>query len=129
MGIRLTVTTHIFGLSTGQRTVPVSVVVPAAGFSVWELIARKIEQELSECADRQRPSLSGEAFSPEELLGVAPLALHSLREEIERAQRAFAAREFMVVIDNQRVCDPDEVLVVKPDTCVEFIKILPMVGG
>ena len=35
----------------------------------------------------------------------------------------------MVVVDNQRVCDPDEILVVSPHTRVEFIKILPMVGG
>jgi hypothetical protein len=128
--MKLTVTTHIFGLPTGQRTVPVSVTVPSAGLSVRELIARKIEQEWSESAERQRPGLSGEAFSSEELLGAAPLALCSdAREEVERAQRAFAAREFMVVIDNQRVCDPDEVLSLNPDTRVEFIKILPMVGG
>ena len=128
--MRLTVTTHIFGLPTGQRTVPVSVAVPSAMLSVRELIARKIEQEWSECAEQRRPGLSGEAFSSEELLGAAPLALRGgAGEEIERAQRAFAAREFMIVVDNQRVCDPDEVLVVKPNTCVEFIKILPMVGG
>ena len=128
--MRLTVTTHIFGLPSGQRTVPVSVAVPAAGLSVRDLIARKIEQEWTECAERRRPGLSGEAFSSEELLGGAPLAFCSdAREEVERAQQAFAARAFMVVVDNQRVCDPDEVLVVNPHTRVEFIKILPMVGG
>ncbi len=128
--MRLTITTHLFGLPTGQRTVPVSVTVPSAGLSVRELIARKIEQEWSECTDQQRPGLSGEAFSSEALLGVAPLALQGdAREEVERAQQAFAAREFMIVVDNQRVCDPDKVLVINPDTRVEFIKILPMVGG
>ena len=128
--MRLTVTTHIFGLPTGQRTVPVSITVPSAGLSVRDLIARKIEQEWSECADRQRPGLSGEAFSFEELLGVAPLVWRDdACEEIVRAQQAFAAREFMIVVDNQRVCNPDDILAVKPGTRVEFIKILPMVGG
>lgn len=128
--MRLTVTTHIFGLPTGQRTVPVSVTLPVAGLSVRELITRKIKQEFSECTERQRSGLSGEAFSSEALLGAVPLALSGdAHEEVERAQQAFAAREFMVVVDNQRVCDPDEVLVVNPDTRVEFIKILPMVGG
>lgn len=128
--MRLTVTTHIFGLPSGQRTVPVSVAVPPTGLSVRDLIARKIEQEWTEYVERRRPGLSGEAFSSEELLGAAPLALCSdAREEVERAQQAFAARAFMVVVDNQRVCDPDEILVVNPHTCVEFIKILPMVGG
>ena len=128
--MRLTVTTHIFGLPSGQRTVPVSVAVPPAGLSVRDLIARKIEQEWTEYAERRRPGFSGEAFSPEELLGDAPLALCSdAREEVERAQQAFMAREFMVVVDNQRVCDPDDALALNPHTRVEFIKILPMVGG
>jgi hypothetical protein len=128
--MRLTVTTHIFGLPTGQRTVPVSLTVLSTRLSVRELIARKIEQEFSECAARQRPGLSGEAFSCEELLGGGPPALRGdASEEVERAHQAFTAREFMVVIDNQRVCNPDDVLVVNPGTRVEFIKILPMVGG
>ena len=128
--MRLTVTTHIFGLPSGQRTVPVSVAVPPAGLSVRDLIARKIEQEWTEYVEWRRPGLSGEAFSSEELLGDAPLALCSdAGQEVERAQQAFAARAFMVVVDNQRVCDPDDILVVSPHTRVEFIKILPMVGG
>ena len=128
--MRLTITTHIFGLPSGQRTVPVSVTVPVAGLSVRDLIARKIEQEWTEYANQQRPGFSGEAFSSEALLGAAPLAPRDdSHEEVERAQQAFAAREFMIVVDDQRVCDPDEVLVVSPDTRVEFIKILPMVGG
>lgn len=128
--MRLTVVTHIFGLPAGQRSVPVSVAVPPGGLSVRDLISRKIEQEFAECVDRKRAGLSGEAFSSEELLGSAPLAPHGdAGREVERAQRAFAARGFMVVIDDQRVGDPDEVLAVKPGTRVEFIKILPMVGG
>ena len=128
--MRLTVVTHIFGLPGGQRTVPVSVTVPAAGLSVRDLISRKIGQEFSECVERKRPGLTGEAFSPEELLGVAPLAVHDEADrEVERAQQAFAAREFMVVIDDRRVGDPDAMLVTCPETRVEFIKILPMVGG
>ena len=128
--MRLTVITHIFGLPAGQRTVLVSVAVPPAGLSVRDLISRKIEQEFSECIDQKRSGLSGEAFSSEELLGAAPLAAHGdAGREVERAQQAFAARQFMVVIDDQRVGDADEVLVVNPETRVEFIKILPMVGG
>ena len=128
--MRLTVVTHIFGLPAGQISVPVSVTVPPWGLSVRDLICRKIEQEFAECAGRKRPGLCGEAFSPEELLGTAPLAVHGdAGREVERAQRAFAARGFMVVVDDRRVDDPDQTLSVSPDTRVEFIKILPMVGG
>ena len=126
--MRLTVVTHIFGLPAGQVSVPVSVTVPPAGLSVRDLICRKIEQEFAEYAGRKRPGLCGEAFSAEALLGAAPVHGDAGRE-VERAQRAFAAREFMVVIDDRRVDDPDQALALGPDTRVEFIKILPMVGG
>ena len=128
--MRLTVVTHIFGLPAGQLTVPVSVTVPPGGLSVRELIARKIEQEFAACAGGGRPRLCGEAFSAEELLGAAPLAVHGdPGREVERAQQAFAARRFMVVVDDRRVGDPDQVLAVNPQSRVEFIRILPMVGG
>ena len=128
--MRLTVLTHIFGLPAGQRTVPVSITVPPNGLSVRDLICRKIEQEFSECVDRKRSGLSGEAFTSEELLGTAPLDVQrDAGREVERAQQAFAAREFMVVIDDHRVGDPDEMLAVNSKTRIEFIKILPMVGG
>ena len=128
--MRLTVVTHIFGLPAGQISVPVCVTVPPAGLSVRDLISRKIEQEFAECANQKRPGLCGEAFSAEALLGAAPLAVRGdAGREAERARQAFAAREFMVVVDDQRVNDPDQVLMLNPGSRVEFIKILPMVGG
>lgn len=128
--MRLTVITHIFGLPAGRLSVPVSVTVPTGGLSVRELICRKIQQEFLECVDRTRSGLCGEAFSSEELLRREPLPMYGeAGGEVERAHRAFAAREFMVVVNDQRVADPDEVLVLNPETRVEFIKILPMVGG
>jgi len=35
----------------------------------------------------------------------------------------------MIVVDNQRVWAPDTLLTLGPETQVEFIKILPLVGG
>lgn len=35
----------------------------------------------------------------------------------------------MIVISDQRILDPEAVLTLRPDTQVEFIKILPLVGG
>jgi hypothetical protein len=50
-------------------------------------------------------------------------------DEIARAQQAFTARAYMIVADNQRVWAPDTLLTLRPETQVEFIKILPLVGG
>jgi hypothetical protein len=35
----------------------------------------------------------------------------------------------MIVINDQRILDPEAVITLLPDTRVEFIKILPLVGG
>lgn len=128
--MRLTVMTHVFGMPDGQRSVPVSVTVPPQGLNVRDLISRKIRQEITECVEGKRSGLSGETLSEEELLGGAPLPVHAdAGKEVDRAHKAFAARGFMVVIDDRRVADCDDVLPVSPDSRVEFIKILPMVGG
>jgi len=131
--MQLTVTTIIFGLPTGQRLSQVCLTLPTTTLVVGELIAHKVRQEVEECLAHQRLGLSGEYLSPEELLraagpraGVMPGAV---ADEISRAQQAFAARAYMIVVDNRRVWRSDEVLTLHAQTQVEFIKILPLVGG
>jgi hypothetical protein len=131
--MQLTVTTIIFGLPTGQRTSRVCLTLPVAALTVQELIAYKVRQEVEEFCTYQRPDVSGEYLTPEELLGVTPTALSGVTvttlDEIARAQQAFSARAYMIVVDNQRVWEPDTLLTLRPETQVEFIKILPLVGG
>lgn len=104
--MQVTVTTIIFGLPGGKRVQQTSLTLPAATITVRELIAQKADQEVAEHA-----------------------AQDIADDEIAPAQRALAARDYMVVIDNQRIVDPDTVVTLDPDTRVEFIKILPLVGG
>ena len=129
----LTVTTIIFGLPTGQRTSHVCLILPVATLTVQELIAYKVRQEVEEFCTHQRPDVSGEYRTPEELLGVTTSASRGVTgtalDEIARAQQAFIARAYMIVVDNQRVWEPDTLLTLRPETPVEFIKILPLVGG
>jgi hypothetical protein len=128
--MQLTVTTIIFGLPTGQRLSHVRLALPAARLAVRELIAHKVRQEVEECLTQQRPGLSGEYLSPEELLGaMASATPGAVGEEIVRAQQAFAARAYMLVVDNRRVWGLEDILTLGPATQVEFIKILPLVGG
>lgn len=131
--MQLTVTTIIFGLPTGQRTSHVRLTLPDGTLTVQELIAYKVCQEVEECLAHQRSGVSGEYLVPEELLGGAASAYRmmpgAVAEEIARAQQAFAARAYMIVVDNQRMWDAEAVLSLRPETQVEFIKILPLVGG
>jgi len=126
----LTVTTIIFGLPTGQRLSHVRLVLPAAHLTVRELIAHKVRQEVEECLTHQRSGLSGEYLLPEELLGTAASATPgTVVDETIRAQQAFTARAYMLVVDNRRVWNLQDLLTLGPTTQVEFIKILPLVGG
>ena len=128
--MQLTVTTIIFGLPTGQRLSHVRLALPAARVAVRELIAHKVRQEVEECLMHQRSGLSGEYLAPEELLGVLSRTTPgAVEDEIARAQQAFAARAYMIVVDNRRIWDLEAMLTLGPTTQVEFIKILPLVGG
>jgi hypothetical protein len=128
--MQLTVTTVVFGLPTGQRLSHVRLTLPVARVAVRELIAHKVRQEVEECLNHQRSELSGEYLSPEELLGAVSIAMpDTVGDEIIRAQQAFAARAYMIVVDNRRVWGLEDVLTLGPTTQVEFIKILPLVGG
>ena len=131
--MQLTVTTTIFGLPTGQCTSQVCLTVPAATLTVRELIAHKVRKEVEECLIHQRPGLSGEYLTPEELLQRAGPAASvmpgAVADEIMRAQQAFAARAYMIVMDNRRIWAPDEEITLRPSAQVEFIRILFSVGG
>jgi len=127
------VTTIYLRASPGQRTSHVRLTLPVTTLTVQELIAHKVRQEVEEFFTHQRPDVSGEYLTPEELLGVTTSASRGATEtaldEIARAQQAFTARTYMIVVDNERVWEPDTLLTLCPETQVEFIKILPLVGG
>ena len=57
------------------------------------------------------------------------LAPGTVVEEVGRAQQAFTERAYMIVIDEQPIWDPDAVVTLAPQSRVEFIQILPLVGG
>jgi hypothetical protein len=130
--MRVTVSTIIFGLPQGQRTVPLHLTLPTPTLCVSDLIACKVRQEVAECQAQTRSGLSGEYLAPETLITTENLDTLSpgpVDDEVTRALRAFAARDFMIVVDNQRLTDPQSTITLCRNSCIEFIKILPLVGG
>lgn len=128
----VTITTILFGLPQGRRQLHVDLALPASTLTVRELIAQKVAQEVAEVAAQQRPGLSGEYLDPEALIrapSLDALTPGTVAEEIGRAQQAFAERAYMIVIDEQPIWDPEAVVTLAPQSRVEFIKILPLVGG
>jgi hypothetical protein len=100
------VTTIIIGLPEGQRTQQTSLTLPAATVTVRELLSHKVEQEVAEHA-----------------------AQGTADDKLVATERVPAAGDYMVVIDNQRITDLDTVVTLRPDARIEFIRILPLVGG
>ena len=130
--MQVTVTTIIFGLPQGQRTVPLHLTLPTATLSVSDLITCKVRQEVAECQVQTRAGLSGEYLPPEALItaeNLDALPPGPVDDEVTRALQAFAARDFMVVVDNRRLTDPTTTITLGGESCIEFIKILPLVGG
>ena len=130
--MEVTVTTILFGLPEGQRLLQVDVPLPSSSLTVRDLIAHKVTQEVSEVAAQQRSGMSGEYLSPEALIrapSLDTLAPGKVEAEVTRAQLAFVDRAYMIVIDDQRIWDPDTTIAVEAQTRIEFIKILPLVGG
>lgn len=130
--MQITITTLIFGLPGGQRTTHLCLTLPSARLSLGDLIAHKIRQEVAECKADRRPGLSGEHLAPETLVRAPTLdALlpGDVESEISRAQQAFDAHAYMIVIDNQRINGLDTVVEIASSSRIEFIKILPLVGG
>ncbi len=104
--MQVTVTTIIFGLPDGKHVQQASLVLPTPILTLRELIAQKENQEVTEHGAQ---GMADDRLAPTE--------------------RAFVAKDYMVVIDDQRIVDPDTVLTLRSDSRVEFIKILPLVGG
>jgi hypothetical protein len=129
--MQLTIRTTIFGLAGGPRVTQVELILPSLTLSVGDLIAAKVFQEVGECRSGQRLALSGEYWTEKELLAGAEDAAvpGEAAHEASRAQQAFAERAYMVVVDDERVFGLDERLTLDPESQVEFIKIMPMVGG
>ena len=130
--MEVTVTTILFGLPEGQRRLQVDVLLPSPSLTVRDLIAHKVTQEVSEIAAQQRSGISGEYLSPEALIrapSLDTLAPGTVDAEVAQAQLAFVDRAYMIVVDDRRIWDLDTTIVVAPQTRIEFIKILPLVGG
>ena len=130
--MQVTVTTMLFGLPEGQRRLRVDIPLPSASLTVRDLIAHKVAQEVTEVATQRRSGMSGEYLSPEALIRAPSLDTivpGTVEAEVAQAQSAFGERAYMIVVDDQRIWEPDTTIVVDTQTRIEFIKILPLVGG
>ncbi len=50
-------------------------------------------------------------------------------QQYQRAIEAFESNGFMVIVDDHQVDDLDEMIHIRPETQVSFLKLVPLVGG
>ncbi len=105
--MQVTVTTIILGRSEGEHIEKTSLNLPVTELTLRELLAYKADVPApAKKADRE-PEINGEVTD----------------------NQAQPDREYIVNIDDRRIADLDAVITLRPDIRIEFIKILPLVGG
>ena len=118
----------------GHRSASTAFTVPQAESTARELIRSRVQQEV----DRYNQSLP-EVFcglvQPEEseqiLNGFRMRTKRPLdwKAQFERACASFERNGFLLLVDGRQVAELDEPIALRADSEVQFVKLVPLVGG
>lgn len=101
--------------------------------SVREIITERVREEVvrynRQAADYQRHALVKPTEVEEKLNPEKKRRQVDVRKQIDVALKAFLGNGFFVLVDNIQVEELDQLIPIKPDTTVSFIKLTPLVGG
>lgn len=134
----LEILTRVFG--GDQRPESTVVHVPTPVMPLRDIIGLKVRAEI-ERAERQREAkgplpLSLRYLTDEDLAWARGGAAkpHTPRRpdtlaEIEKALTAFTKQRYFVVVNGTRVSDLDELVELDPQSRLQFVRIVPLVGG
>ena len=134
--LELDVPTKVYGLGNRQETCVVA--FPEPRLALRSIIALKVQVEVEKAnRDRQKPlPLSVRYLTDEELLPSRGGTVEPARPrevdrdaEVAKALEAFGERRYFVVLDGHRLEDLDEVIALTPASKLQFVRILPLVGG
>ena len=98
-----------------------------------DVIAEKVRAEVARAATERTMPLSTRYLVDEDLASLRGGALPHWQprvrpeHEIERALDAF--RQGRYIVDGERVDDLDTVITLQPRTTIDFLRVLPLVGG
>ena len=105
--------------------------------NIAELIRLKVEEEARRLAAMQtlaqRPAEDnlGREYQDLGVLGASvpgPQPL-DLEAEVQKAQQAFVAGRFLILVDGQRYTQLDEPVTLTPQSGVKFVRLMPLTGG
>lgn len=99
-----------------------------------ELISKRIQQEVNKHNSQQHEIFFGlvQPTDTEEKLNgyrMQKPRLVSYDKQIELAFQAFEANGFFVLLDNKQLSELDDEITLSENSCLSFIKLVPLVGG
>jgi hypothetical protein len=125
--------------SSGERTGELTLEFLTEQVTVRELIRSRVYQEVTEHNARLvldgsrtfrglvQPLLEERVLNGER----SPRAQRRVdwEAQYQRALEAFGRNGFLLLVDDQQVLDLDAEVVLRPDSTVTFLKLVPLVGG
>jgi hypothetical protein len=128
-------TIHIWDqVIPGPRSAAETVTLPQARTTTRELIRSRVQQEV-ERHNQSLPEVFYGLVQPEEseqiLNGFRMKVKRPLDWEVqfERACSSFERNGFLVLVDERQVSELDEQIDLRADSEVQFVKLVPLVGG
>jgi len=118
----------------GPRTGRKSVTVAQAATTAKELIRSRVQQEV-ERHNESLPEVFCGLVQPDEseriLNGFRMRARRPLdwTVQFDRACRSFEKNGFLLIVDGRQAVDLDEPIELRADSEVQFVKLVPLVGG
>jgi len=129
------VTIHIWDeVIPGQRSSSDAVTVQQSDTTAREIIRSRVQQEV-ERHNQSLPEVFHGLVQPEEseqiLNGYRMRTKRPLDWEVqvERTCSSFERNGFLVLVDGRQVCELDERIDLRPESEVQFVKLVPLVGG
>ena len=149
-GLTVEVRSRVVGGRGGDPEIePVYIRLLEEKLTVAELIRRTVEEQVRDLvarrkldAEQTRRALDRQYHSGEEIIAKAeqgtvknpsrratdPMKKRSAAE-VRKALSAFDSRSYYVTVDGRQVERLDDVIELRPDSKVTFIRLMPLVGG
>lgn len=118
----------------GSRTSAEAVTLPQSTATARDLIRSRVRQEV-ERYNQTQPELFRGLVQPEEseqtLNGFRLKARRPLvwETQVERACASFERNGFLLLVNGRQVESLDEIIELRPESQIEFVKLVPLVGG
>lgn len=118
----------------GHRSPAETVTMPQARLTARELIGSRVRQEV-ERYNQSLPEVFRGLVQPEEseqiLNGFRLKTKRPLDADVQvqRACSSFERNGFLLLVDGQQLAELDAEVDLRPDSEVQFVKLVPLIGG